>query len=147
MADLTPLILSVPTSAGGATAAATFGFFTSGYRAPRQGRSTAQDIVHNQNGIFKYRYDNGPNVFTWEPFRIIINDNFNNKLAMSATQQLANLDFLWNYIEGPLGLAAPEGVYAVDWANAPLEKVMLGAPLAAGDKIAWAVTVNFEEGG
>jgi len=144
MPEAVPIFLSVPTSAGGATAAATFGFFTSGYRAPRQGRSTSQDIVHNQNGIFKYRYDNGPNVHTWEPFRIIASDTFRDAIG-SATQQLANLDFLWNYVEGPLGMAAPDGVYSVDWANAPLERVMLDTPLAAGDKIKWAISVAFEE--
>ena len=67
-----PIILSVPTSGDGATAAATYVFYTAGYSPPRQGRSTGQDIVHNQNGVFKYRYDNGPNVYAWEPFQIRI---------------------------------------------------------------------------
>jgi hypothetical protein len=151
MAQRIPLILSVPTSAGGDTAAATFAFFSGDYRPPRQGRSTASDTVHNQNGLFKYRYDNGPNVFEWQTFRIIVSDRFmndgvGNTAIGSATQQLSHLDFLWNYVEGPLGFAAPEGVYSVDWAEAPLEKVFRGFPGAAGDKIDWDVSINFEEG-
>jgi hypothetical protein len=137
----------VPTSGGGSTAAATYSFFSADYKAPRQGRSTAQDIVHNQNGIFKYRYDNGPNVHAWSPFRVVISERFKGQLG-AATQQWANLSFLWNYSEGPLKLQAPEGIYNVDWSDAPLERQFMRYPAAAGDKEEWdiEVQVTFEEG-
>lgn len=140
------IILSVPTSGGGATAAATFSFFTSGYRPPRQGRSISDDTVHNQNGIFVYVYDNGPNVHTWQPFQVVCSDKFENYLG-SATQQLSNFNFLWNYAEGSMTLRAPDGIYAVRWSDAPLEKDFQQFPAQAGDKIAYRMQVNLKEGG
>lgn len=141
----TPLYFSVPTSGGGATAAATIGFFTIGYQPPRQTRSSSRDIVHNQNGVFKYVYDNGPGVFEWNQFEIEINDKFSAQLG-TATTQYNNLQFLWNYLGGPIGMAAPEGVYSVGFTGAPLERQFKVYPSAAGDKAAEArYVINIEE--
>ncbi len=142
-----PILLSVPTSGGGATPAATYSFYTSGYRPPRQGRSAGTDIVHNQNGIHKYRYDNGPNVHIWEPFQIRISDDFRTELG-AATTQWQRLQFLWNYVEGPMKMHVPEGIYDVVWADAPLER-RFGSHYptgASGDKLSYDVVINFEEG-
>lgn len=144
MANALPLLISVPTSGGGQTAAATFVFFTSGYRQPRRPRASSVDVVKNQNGEFRYRYDNGPLSRIWQPFRIFISDRFE-QWAGSATQQQANLEFLWEYTEGPLQLGTPFGTYNVDWAGAPLEPETYGYPQGVGDKLDWAYTVNFEE--
>jgi hypothetical protein len=148
VANFVPLYLSVPTSGAGGTAAATYGFFSSNYKPPRQGRSTSMDIVHNQNGVFKYRYDNGPNIHHWEPFDLILLDEFKNALG-GATLQWQRLQFLWNYVEGPLGLAAPEGVYTVDWASAALERQFYGKYPAPSDAKVheYRVLVQFDEGG
>ena len=140
------IILSVPTSGSGATAAATFSFFTSGYQVPRQGRSISADTVHNHNGIFTYVYDNGPNIRTWQPFEIVCSDKFLNYLG-AATQQHSRFEFLWNYTEGSITLQAPEGVYAVRWSDQPLERRFARFPSAVGDKIEYRYQVNFEEGG
>lgn len=139
------LTFSVPTSGAGATPAATFSFFTIGYRPPRQHRISGQDVVSNQNGIFKYRYDNGPGPYEWNTFEIRISDTFRNELG-SATQQQANLDFLWQYKSGPMGMADPERVYSVVWAPVPLEPVFEGFPVAAGDKIHKRYSISLEEG-
>lgn len=149
MADYQLITLSVPTSGGGVTAAATYGFFTEGYRIPRQERSTTSDFVHNQNGRFIYRYDNGPGSFIFEPFRIVLSDRLAPAvypIGATAQEQWERLQFLWQYI-GNIGLEAPEGVYEVNWSGAPLERAPLGFPAQAGDKIDYKVNVSFEEGG
>jgi hypothetical protein len=142
MPDYNKVILSVPTSGAGATPAATYAFFTRGYKPPRQARSIGFDYVHNQNGLHKYVYDNGPNINTWDPFQIVCGDQF--KDLGSASVQFGNLLFLWNYI-GPISMQAPEGAYTVAWADAPLEKQFAQFPSAVGDKIEFGVTVTFEE--
>lgn len=130
-----PLILSVPTSLGGASAAATYSFLTSGYMPPRQPRDASFDSVHNQNGIFNYDYDNGPGPYQWNPFVVMMVDDFVSSGYGSATQQWANFLHLWNYIEGPLGMEAPDGVYSVKWAEGmQLERQFLSRHGAAGDK-------------
>ena len=144
MSDYIPIILSIPISGGGASPAATFAFMTSGYRPPAQGRTTAQEIVHNRNGIFKFRYDNGPNVYVWTPFQLVLMDAFGG--MGSAAEQWERLLALWNYKEGPLGMRAPEGEYTVDWATQQLERQFIRYPGAAGDKQEFYVVVNFEEG-
>jgi len=144
MASRLPLIFSVPTSAAGATPAATFAFFSVGYKPPRQNRDTAIDRVHNQNGVFNYVYDNGPGAYEWDQFQIEINDAFANGEPGSADTQWANLQFLWNF-QGPIGFAAPEGVYSVGWAAAPLERQFARYPGSAGDKIVTRVVINLQE--
>lgn len=140
------LIMSVPTSGAGATPAATFSFFTDGYKPPRQSRATASDVVHNQNGVFIYVYDNGPGPYAWSPFRIVCSDKFQDYIG-TATQQYANFDFLWRYTEGSILLRAPEGMYQVHWTDSPLERDFRQFPSAVGDKIEYVIQVNFEEGG
>lgn len=142
---LNNIILSVPTSANSATPAATFAFMTSGYRPARQGRSIGEDIVHNQNGIFGYVYDNGPNVRVWDPFVIRCDDAFKGQMG-SATQQAANLDFMWQYHEGPMTMQAPDGTYPVHWAATDLARQFVSFPAEVGDKLVMDVTVNLEEG-
>lgn len=144
MSDRRPIVFSVPESGGGATPAATLAFFTVGYRPPRQDRSSSRDTVHNQNGIFKYVYDNGPGPYAWDQFQIEVNDAFSGELG-DANTQWANLLFLWNYQDGPMGMEAPDGVYSVGWADAPLERQFMGFPGAAGDKVTYRVVVNIEE--
>lgn len=138
------IILSVPTSGAGATAAATYSFASRGYKPPRQGRSIGFDDVHNQNGLFRYVYDNGPNNYTWEPFQIVVADEFGGLGA--ATVQKDRLEFLWRYI-GPIGMQAPDGTYTVTWSDAALEKSFESYPHAAGDKLRMALTVNLEDAG
>jgi hypothetical protein len=144
-----PLILSVPTSAAGATAAATFSFFTTDYRPPRQPRMSSRDVVVNQNGIFPYDYDNGPGLHAWSPFTLSMTDEFPGFLP-SATQQRANLKFLWQYVEGGMRMEGPDGdVYDVHWApGTDLERQFLARSGAAGDKqrAEQRIIVQFVEG-
>lgn len=145
MSDRLAIILSVPTSGGGATPAATMPFFTVGYRPPRQGRSVSRDVVHNQNGLFIYPYDNGPGLREWDQFQIEVNDSFTNELGANGQEQYERLQFLWNY-QGIMGLADPIGVYSVGWAPAPWEPQFKRYPGSAGDKIYdLRVVVNLEE--
>lgn len=137
------IILSVPTSGNGATAAATFAFFTSGYQPPRQARAVGWDDVHNQNGHFRYRYDNGPGALSWSPFQLVFNDNLK-PAGPSATQMLSNFAFL-NQYTGAMGLAAPEGVYTVAWGKSDIEHRFTEFPVGAGDKYEWRTVVNIVE--
>ena len=146
-AYIPPIILSVPTSGSGATAPATHSFYTTRYKPPHQSRASSSDWVRNQNGTFKYRTDNGPGPLLWEPFVIVISDRFSNILG-PATLQAARLEFLWRYTEGPMGFAAPEAVYRVDWSDAPLEYQLYDISdlkPGAGDKMHYGRVVNFEE--
>jgi hypothetical protein len=139
-----PIVLSVPTSGAGATPAATYAFYTAGYRMPRRERMTTRDVIKNQNGLFIYRYDNGPGPRSWDPFDIVMSSKFRD-LGEAATQ-LARLEFIWNYV-GNVGMKAPEGIYTVNWSDAPLQPRFDSFPGQAGDKINYRVTVTFEEGG
>lgn len=144
-----PIILSVPTSANGATAAATYAFFSSDYRPPRQERASENDTVQNPNGTFRYNYDNGPGPYVWQPFMVVLTDDFEIGYLPRATQQWANLQHLWKYTEGPMGMQTPDGIYTVIWAaGAPLERAFLTSKGAAGDKqaVEFRVPLNFEEG-
>lgn len=139
------IVFSVPTSGGGATPPATFSFMTSGYKVPRQGRSSGMDTVHNQNGVFRYFYDNGPNSRTWEPFAIVASDAFTSVAGGGATQQAANLDFLWQYV-GPMGMQAPEGTYTVGWApGTEYLPAFTRFPSEVGDKIELRTDINIVE--
>jgi hypothetical protein len=147
--NLQTILMSVPTSADGASAAATFRFVTSGYKRPHQGRSSSMDQVHNQNGVFRYIYDNGPNAWEWEPFSILLEDALAGVVGGAATQQKANLDYLWNWT-GAIGLAAPEGTYVVGWdPSANYEPEFKRFPAEVGDKIVYEgrVTIQLIEGG
>lgn len=147
MSDPVAIIFSVPTSGGGATAAATYSFYSSNYRSPRQGRSLAIDRVHNQNGITTHRYDNGPNIRTWPPFDLMLvqPEAFQLVLPEPATQ-MNDLNSLWNYLEGPMGMESPDGVFSVTWSpDFALEPQMVRYPGAAGDKIEYRVQVALEE--
>jgi hypothetical protein len=131
------IVMSVPTSGNGATPAATFSFFTEGYKPARQARAVGWDDVNNHNGHFRYRYDNGPGAFAWEPFAIVCSDSpaiANYGATQSATQQLANVLFLWQYTSA-IGLTAPDGTYSVGWGQADLERRFTIFPSAAGDKL------------
>ena len=132
-----PLVISIPSPA------ATFRFFTSEFQLPTQDRYIDQDIVKNQNGKFKWVYDNGPGFRTWRPFKVHCANSPN--FPGSATQQLADLTTLWNYI-GALSLRAPDGnVYPVIWSTSPLEPAFRIYPHSGDTGLEYTVTVQFEE--
>jgi len=134
-----PLILSVPTPA------ATFMFFTDGYEPPAAPRYTDQDVVKNQNGKFKWVYDNGPGFKIWSPFKLQLSNTPG--FPGSATQQLADLLTLWNYV-GIMGMQSPDNqLYNVIWADNSLERAFRIFPksnLPVG-QLEYSVTVQFEE--
>lgn len=129
----------------GATAAATYGFMTSDYKPPSQDRHVEYDVVHNQNGKFKYLYDNGPGWRKWAPFAIRCEDTFQPLLGVGATAQYARLIELWNH-PGILGMQTPDGTYSVHWAANELDKNFRVFPAQVTDKIEYEVVVQFEEG-
>lgn len=148
MANYQAIILSYPTygPVGSEVPAATAAFFTEGYTPPMTGRSIATDVVHNRNGVFKYVYDNGPNFQRWAPFLIRMEDSFENILGGGATVQYGKLLDMWNHT-GQLQLGTPDGVYSVIWApgnDLALQHVG-GYPAHVGDKIEYAVQVQFEQ--
>lgn len=140
------ITLSHATYAGpsGATAAATYRFMTKNYTPPAQERHIDFDIVHNQNGKFKYVYDNGPGFKRWPQFMITCQEAFSSLLGANAATQFARLQALWEH-RGTLGMSAPEGTYSIHWATDPLEQSFLIYPKAVGDKIERDVAVQFEE--
>jgi hypothetical protein len=138
-----PIIISVPTY--GATAAATYLFMTSDYKPPQAERALEFDVVVNQNGKFKWLYDNGPGFKKWSPFTIRCEDVFKPLVkGLSATQQYAALQHAWAH-PGLLGLAAPDGTYSVHWSQGALEPELRQYPVQTGDPIEFSVTVQFEE--
>jgi len=144
-----PVVISHPTYVGingtsVATPAATYFFFTADYQPPNQARSLEVDIVHNQNGRFKYVYDNGPAFKTWEPFRIRCEQAFATILGATAGQQYARLSEMWEY-PGVLKLKTPDGTYSVHWAASNLERSFRAYPKATNELIEWDVVVQFEE--
>jgi hypothetical protein len=142
---MTPNLLVFSTATVGSQPAATYRFMSSGYKPPRQGRSIAMDMVHNQNGIFKYVYDNGPNIHTWDPFELVFNDKFSNVVGGSATQQYANFLALWNHL-GSKGFQAPDGGYQVHFAAEDMEPRFNAWPVETTSKLEYKVTVHIEEG-
>jgi len=141
------IILSRPTYVGasGATAAATYSFFTKNYQPPAQERDISYDIVHNQNGKFKYVYDNGPGFKRWPPFMITCQDAFFSILGANAQTQYQHLLEMWEY-KGVLGMLAPDGVHNIHWAAEPREDNFIKFPRQEGDQIEMDVGVQFEEG-
>lgn len=146
---LNKIILSTPTvgdSTLTASPAATYSFFSRDYQPPLQGRASAQDVVVNQNGTFKYNYDNGPGPFEWRPFELVFDDKFAPFLGGAmATQQWANFQAIWNHL-GPKQLGAPEAVYSILFPSQQLERRFQQFPRATGDKIEFITTIKIEEG-
>lgn len=141
MAEFLTLTLSHATYVGasGATAAATYAFFTSGYEPPNQERYQEYDVVKNQNGKFKYLYDNGPGFHLWEPFKVHCEKMFGTPSTL-----LNNLLEMWNH-PGVLGMRAPEGTYTVHWTS-NLERSFRIFPKKTADVQEFIVVVQFEEG-
>lgn len=141
-----PNILILSHAAYGATAAATYQFMTKDFQPPAQERYIAKDIVKNQNGKFKWIYDNGPGFKVWSPFTIRCENAWSSLGLGSATQQLANIRALWEH-PGLLGMKAPDGnVYAAHWSSSNLEQNFKVFPRKVGDALEYEVVVQFEEG-
>lgn len=141
------ITLSVPTYVGpsGVTAAATYKFFTKDYQPPSQDRDIETDVVHNQNGKFKYVYDNGPGFKKWSPFTIICEDAFQRETGAIGATQFARLRRIWDQ-PGIFGLEAPEGVYTVHWAQQTLEQNFRVFPTEDTQNKEYTVVVQIEEG-
>lgn len=139
------IVLSHATYLGtsGATAAATYSFFTKDYGPPSEPRAIDQDVVVNQNGKFKYIYDNGPGFKQWSPFSVMCEDQFKTILAATAAQQYAHLREMWEH-RGVLGMVTPDGTYTVAWAN-DLDKNFRVFPITSGATPEYDVVVQFEE--
>lgn len=142
------LTLSHPTYLGpsGATAAATYSFLTQGYKPPAESRHIESDVVHNQNGKFKYVYDNGPGFRRWSNFNILCDESerFQEILGFNAEQQYAHLREMWNH-KGILGMEIVEEVYSVTWAQQELEPQFIRFPDKITDPVELQVSVQFEE--
>lgn len=128
----------------GATAAATYSFVTSDYQPPTQERFIDQDVVKNQNGKFKYLYDNGPGFKKWQPFTIHCERSFATELGAVGATQLARLIQMWEH-PGLLGLQGPDGVHTVHWAG-DHERAFRVFPKMANQALEYTVVVQFEEG-
>lgn len=139
------IILSRATYAGpsGATAAATYAFFSSDYQPPQQDRYIGQDVVKNQNGKFKYLYDNGPGWKKWSPFNLHCEEMFATIVGATAQAQYDRLLTLWDH-PGVLGMQAPEGIYTVHWGDS-VERSFRVFPRESTSKKEYVVVVQFEE--
>lgn len=141
------LTLSHATYVGpfGATAAATYSFFTKDYKPPSQERHIDKDVVHNQNGRFKYLYDNGPGFKEWSPFSVACETKFGPELSgnPSAATQYTRLQEMWTH-PGVLGMLAPDGTYTVAWSS-NIDQAFRVFPHNVGDIIEYEVVVQFEE--
>jgi hypothetical protein len=144
---MTPNVVIFSYPGVGSIPAATYSFLTAGYKPPKQGRSIASDMVHNQNGIFVYVYDSGPNIFTWDPFELVFGDSQTHKniLGIGATQQWQNFQDLWQHL-GTKQLDAPEDLYDVHFAQQDMERRFTVFPKNVGDPIEFRVTIELEEG-
>ena len=144
--DFQTITLSHATYVGpsGATAAATYSFFSSDYQPPVQERYSEYDIVKNQNGKFKHLYDNGPGFFKWAPFKLNCGEAFTELLGATAGQQFDNIKNLWNH-PGVMGMRAPEATYLVHWSN-DMERSFRVFPRRSADIQEFIVVVQFEEG-
>lgn len=127
-----------------ATPAATYAFFTRDYKPPEQPRYIQHDIVKNQNGRFKWIYDNGLGFRQWDPFTLILEDRFATVVGGLATTQLANLRTLQEH-PGTLGMRTPEGAYTVHWSEQSIGQNFRIFPVETSDKIEFEVIVQFEE--
>lgn len=133
----------IPRGGTVATAAATYAFFTSDYEPPQQERSIDSDVVHNQNGKFKYVYDNGPGFKKWKPFNVHCEQSFRVLLGATAGMQFDRLKSLWEK-PGVIGMETPEGIYTVMWGDS-LERAFRVFPKKNNDILEHVVTVQFEE--
>jgi hypothetical protein len=141
------IVLSHATYTGpsGSTAAATYSFLTDGYQPPAEPRHIQYDVVHNQNGKFKWIYDNGPGFKRWPSFMIRCRDAFDGLVEVNAAVQLQRLKEMWNH-KGLLIMQAPEGIYNVHWAPDPVEQSFIIFPSEVVDPVEIDVQVQFEEG-
>jgi len=141
------IILSHATYVGasGATAAATYAFMTKGYKPPSESRYLDKDVVKNQNGQFKYVYDNGPGFRAWSPFQVICENSFTQITGAVAATQYARLRRFWVH-PGLLKMQAPDGTYDVHWSGSDLDQAFKVFPHQVGDVIEYDVTIQFEEG-
>lgn len=140
------LTLSHATYVGpsGATAAATYQFITAGYRPPVAPRSADSDVVHNQNGKFKYVYDNGPGFRRWGTFEIRCEEKFTALLGANAAAQYAHILEMWEY-RGVLGMEIAGETFTVHWPPEDQENNFRIFPREAGDTIERVISVQFEE--
>lgn len=140
------LWFSYPTygASGAETPAATYGFYSRDYQPPRRTRAVTSDTVINHNGVFKYVFDNGPSGLKWKPFTLVLDDRFDPWVGGMATQQLANLDELWNH-KGLKGFSGPEGSYEITWGDQDFDPKFMDFPDQVGDKIELVVVVAIEE--
>ena len=141
------IVLSHSTYVGpsGATAAATYIFMTKGYKPPAQERYATFDVVKNQNGKFKWLYDNGPGFKRWASFVITCQDAFQSLIGVNAQTQYQRIIQMWDH-PGLLILEGPDGVHNIHWATDPVEQNFIKFPNQVGDKIEMDVAVQFEEG-
>lgn len=147
MADFYKMILSHATYLGpsGATAAATYSFMTKGYRPPAETRHLDSDTVHNQNGRFKYVYDNGAGFRRWNTFQVSCQEYFQGLLGVNAQQQYDRLREMWAH-KGILKMEIVGDVYNVHWAQDPIEPAFLPTfPKVVGAVIERDVSIQFEE--
>jgi hypothetical protein len=114
------------------------------YSAGKQSRYIEQDVVSNQNGVFKWIYDNGPGLREWAPFSVICDDSFASYVGGMATVQYGRLLEMWNYI-GTLGMKGPDGAFKVAWASNSIEPKLRYFPQAPADPPVIDVVVQFEE--
>lgn len=128
----------------GATAAATYLFMTKGYRPPAENRHIDSDTVHNQNGKFKYVYDNGPGFRRWPSFIVGCESVFAALVGANAEQQYARLREMWNH-KGILGMSIAGDSYTVHWAQETLEPAFIQFPVEVNDVIEREISVQFEE--
>ena len=126
-----------------ATPAATYAFVTSDYQPPVAKRYIETDVVKNQNGKFKYVYDNGPGFKEWSPFKIHCEEAFLDITGAVSATQYSRLLTLWEH-PGLLGIKAPEGIYSVHWSE-DIETAFRVFPNKSSDPIERIVTVQFEE--
>lgn len=140
------VVLSHPTYAVGTTiiGSATYIFFTKGYKPPSQPRAITSDVVINQNGKFKYVYDNGPGFRQWSPFSVICEDKLAKITGLGATAQFAAIQSIWEN-PGKFGMQAPDGTYDVNWAESAQELAFRVFPKESGDIIEYEVIIQVEE--
>jgi hypothetical protein len=144
--NLNLITLSHATYVGpsGATGAATYQFFTKEYKPPSESRAIDKDEVVNQNGKFRYIYDNGPGFKQWSPFTFKLDKQFEAILNATVAQQYAHLREMWEH-RGVLGMQTPDGVHTVAWGG-DLERNFVVFPVDAGaSQIEYEVVVQFEE--
>jgi hypothetical protein len=141
------MILSHATYLGpsGATAAATYSFITRGYRPPAEPRHVDSDTVHNQNGKFKYIYDNGPGFRRWSTFQIICQDSFASLVGANASTQYSRLREMWNH-KGILGMTIGSETFSVHWPQENISPAFVVFPrIANATAIERDIDVQFEE--